>query len=60
MSRYDNLLLATVKFCGCLALLSGGVGVIRRWWREGFAMEDIMFVSLAYGIYVIVEHVRAK
>ena len=60
MTKYDHLLLAVVKLFGCIALVSGGIGMIRRWWRDGFAMEDAMFVALVCGIYVIFEHVRCK
>lgn len=60
MTKYDQLLLAVVKLFGCIALLSGAVGIAKRWWRDGIAMEDMLFVALVYGVYVIVEHVRGK
>lgn len=60
MTKYDHLLLAVVKLCGCIAICSAIAGTVERLWREGVSMEDLLLVGLVYGVYVIVEHVRGK
>jgi hypothetical protein len=60
MTRFNKILVMLMTLTGALVMISGVIGLGRRWWSDGIDPEFLLTAVLAYCVVVILEHVFGK